>query len=124
MHVFADLVVFLDDDAGAAAAAARTGSTSWPGAEYTSDAAVFVGTPAGLADLLQDWQAAGLTGFRLRPAALPHDLPQITGGLVPELQRRGAVPHRLRGRAPCAACSACRAPPTATPTALSERTPP
>lgn len=35
-------------------------------------------------------QAAGLTGFRLRPAVLGHDLPAITRGLVPELQRRGA----------------------------------
>ncbi len=42
----------------------------------------------------------GLTGFRLRPGALPHDLTAITRGLVPELQRRGAVPHRLRGRHP------------------------
>jgi len=40
--------------------------------------------------LLQDWQAAGgLSGFRLRPAAVPHDLTHITGRLVPELQRRG-----------------------------------
>jgi hypothetical protein len=39
--------------------------------------------------VLQEWHAAGLTGFRLRPAALPHDLLQITEGLVPELRRRG-----------------------------------
>jgi hypothetical protein len=42
----------------------------------------------GLADLLQEWQEAGLSGFRLRPAALPHDLTQITDRLVPELRRR------------------------------------
>ena len=58
--------------------------------EYRSDALVFVGTPADLADLLQEWAAAGLTGFRLRPGALPHDLSAVTRGLVPELQRRGA----------------------------------
>ena len=69
---------------------AGSASTSWPGVAYTSDAHIFAGTPAELADLLLDWQAAGLTGFRLRPAALPHDLDQITGALVPELQRRGA----------------------------------
>ena len=40
------------------------------------------------------------TGFRLRPAVLPHDLDAITRGLVPELQRRGAVPHRVRGDHP------------------------
>lgn len=32
---------------------------------------------------------AGLTGFRLRPAVAGHDLPRISRGLVPELQRRG-----------------------------------
>ena len=33
---------------------------------------------------------AGITGYRLRPGALPHDLEQITRALTPELQRRGA----------------------------------
>jgi alkanesulfonate monooxygenase SsuD/methylene tetrahydromethanopterin reductase-like flavin-dependent oxidoreductase (luciferase family) len=56
----------------------------------TSDALIFTGTPSELADLMLDWQSAGLTGFRLRPGAIPHDLRQTTRGLVPELQRRGA----------------------------------
>ena len=51
---------------------------------------MFVGTPAELADLVLEWRAAGLTGVRLRPGALPHDLAQITRGLVPEVARRGA----------------------------------
>jgi alkanesulfonate monooxygenase SsuD/methylene tetrahydromethanopterin reductase-like flavin-dependent oxidoreductase (luciferase family) len=59
------------------------------GAAFTSDAAVFTGTPARLADLLLRWRAAGLTGFRLRPGGLHSDLEAITGGLVPELQDRG-----------------------------------
>jgi alkanesulfonate monooxygenase SsuD/methylene tetrahydromethanopterin reductase-like flavin-dependent oxidoreductase (luciferase family) len=88
-HLFGDLVVFLDETA-AAAAARRQRLDDLAGAEYRSDARIFAGTPAELADLLLDWQQAGLTGFRLRPAALPHDLLQVTGGLVPELQRRGA----------------------------------
>jgi alkanesulfonate monooxygenase SsuD/methylene tetrahydromethanopterin reductase-like flavin-dependent oxidoreductase (luciferase family) len=88
VHVFGDLVVFLDDDA-ATARARRDRLDERAGAEYTSDAAVFVGTPAGLADLLAEQAQAGLTGFRLRPATLPHDLRQVTTGLVPELQRRG-----------------------------------
>ncbi|MFK0191839.1 LLM class flavin-dependent oxidoreductase [Kitasatospora sp. NPDC090308] len=88
VHVFADLVVFLDDEPGAAAERlARLDAAA--GAEYTSDARVFAGTPAELADLLAELATAGLTGFRLRPGALPYDLERITRGLVPELQRRG-----------------------------------
>jgi len=87
--VFADLVVFLDDTAGAATARRRR-LDGVLGREYISDAEVFVGTPEDLADLLQQWHAAGAAGFRLRPATVPHDLLQITEGLVPELQRRGA----------------------------------
>jgi alkanesulfonate monooxygenase SsuD/methylene tetrahydromethanopterin reductase-like flavin-dependent oxidoreductase (luciferase family) len=88
VHVFGDLVVFLDDDE-TTARARKDRLDQAAGAEYASDAAVFVGTPAGLADQLTEWAQAGLTGFRLRPATLPHDLRQITAGLVPELQRRG-----------------------------------
>ena len=89
LHVFGDLVVFLDSE-DAAARARKDRLDERAGAEYVSDAEVFVGTPAGLADLLQDWQSAGLSGYRLRPGTLPHDLAQITDGLVPELQRRNA----------------------------------
>ena len=89
LHVFADLVVFLDEDAGAAAARkARLDERA--GEDFTSDALVFTGTPSGLADLLQEWQAAGLSGYRLRPGVLPTDLSAIAHGLVPELQRRDA----------------------------------
>ncbi|MGK2882840.1 MAG: LLM class flavin-dependent oxidoreductase [Mycobacterium sp.] len=89
VRVFADLLVFLAHNADAAAECRRRLDDRY-GAEYRSDAYVFVGTPAQLADLLQDWRAAGVDGFRLRPATLPHDLLQITTGLVPELQRRSA----------------------------------
>ncbi|WP_406135309.1 LLM class flavin-dependent oxidoreductase [Streptomyces sp. NBC_01089] len=89
VHVFGDLVVFLDDTA-TAAKARRQRLDETAGAPLTSDAEVFTGTPAGLADLLLDWQRAGLTGYRLRPAVTGHDLPAITRGLVPELQSRGA----------------------------------
>ena len=92
VRVLADLVVFLDDREGAAADR-RARLDELAGAPYASDAQIFAGTPAQLADLLLDWQAAGLAGFRLRPAALPHDLTQISRGLVPELQRRGAFRH-------------------------------
>ena len=89
LHVFGDLVVFLDDNA-AAAKGRRERLDGLAGGTYSSDAQIFAGTAAQLADLLLDWREAGLAGFRLRPAALPHDLAQITGALVPELQRRGA----------------------------------
>ena len=116
MHVFGDLVVFLDDSA-AAARRRRERLDELAGSAYSSDAQIFAGTAAELADLLLDWREAGLAGFRLRPAALPHDLAQITGALVPELQRRGAF--RTAYPAPavparCADCSACPARPTGT----------
>jgi len=87
--VFGDLVVFLDETERAARERkARLDDTD--GAGYSSDAEIFTGTPAQLADQLLAWRDAGLTGFRLRPGAVPHDLTAITRGLVPELQQRGA----------------------------------
>ncbi|MFD5520308.1 LLM class flavin-dependent oxidoreductase [Streptomyces sp. NPDC127066] len=88
VHVFGDLVVFLDDDPRAAEVR-RERLDALAGHPYTSDARIFTGTPAELADLLQELGEAGLSGFRLRPAVAGHDLPAITRALVPELQRRG-----------------------------------
>jgi alkanesulfonate monooxygenase SsuD/methylene tetrahydromethanopterin reductase-like flavin-dependent oxidoreductase (luciferase family) len=94
LHVFGDLVVFVDDSAAAAQARRERLDELARGADssvaHSSDAHIFAGTAPQLADLLLDWREAGLAGFRLRPAALPHDLVHITGALVPELQRRGA----------------------------------
>jgi alkanesulfonate monooxygenase SsuD/methylene tetrahydromethanopterin reductase-like flavin-dependent oxidoreductase (luciferase family) len=73
LHLFGDVVVFLNADP----------------AGYESDAYVFAGSAVELADLLEEWHAAGLSGFRLRPGAIPRDLRAITRELVPELQRRG-----------------------------------
>ncbi|MYX94840.1 LLM class flavin-dependent oxidoreductase [Streptomyces sp. SID486] len=86
---FAELLVVLDAEPGAAARR-KDHLDALDGAELASDAEVFTGTPGELADLLLDWREAGLDGFRLRPATLPHDLLEITRALVPELQRRGA----------------------------------
>jgi alkanesulfonate monooxygenase SsuD/methylene tetrahydromethanopterin reductase-like flavin-dependent oxidoreductase (luciferase family) len=88
LHIFGDAVVFLDATPQAAQTRQRR-LDDLAGVEYRSDADIFVGTPAQLADVLHEWHEAGLSGFRLRPAALPHDLAQITEGLVPELRRRG-----------------------------------
>ena len=89
IHIFGDLVVFLGADA-TAAAGRKARLDEMAGQEFESDAAVFTGSPAGLADLLQEWQQAGLSGFRLRPGVIPDDLEVITRAVVPELQRRGA----------------------------------
>jgi alkanesulfonate monooxygenase SsuD/methylene tetrahydromethanopterin reductase-like flavin-dependent oxidoreductase (luciferase family) len=102
VHILADLVVFLDDSP-TKARARKDRLDETDGKVYRSDAEVVVGTPAQLADLLLDWQDAGLSGFRLRPGAVPHDLEAISRGLVPELQRRGAFrdayePGTLRSR--------------------------
>jgi alkanesulfonate monooxygenase SsuD/methylene tetrahydromethanopterin reductase-like flavin-dependent oxidoreductase (luciferase family) len=88
VHIFGDVMVFLDTTASAAQAR-RHRLDDLAGVEFRSDADIFVGTPAQLADVLQEWHAAGLSGFRLRPGTLPYDLVQITEGLVPELRRRG-----------------------------------
>lgn len=88
LHIFGDLVVFLDEDP-ARAADRRERLDTLAGSPYTSDARIFTGASGELADLMEELAGAGLTGFRLRPAVLGHDLPGITRRLVPELQRRG-----------------------------------
>jgi len=96
LAVYADLVVFLDDEPGAGAERKHR-LDSLDGAEFTTDCAIFSGTSGELADLLLGWRdAAGLSGFRLRPGALPRDLTAITRSLVPELRRRGAFRHGYR----------------------------
>jgi alkanesulfonate monooxygenase SsuD/methylene tetrahydromethanopterin reductase-like flavin-dependent oxidoreductase (luciferase family) len=87
--VFADLVVFLDEDERKAASR-KARLDELAGAEFTAETRIFTGTPAGLADELLALREAGVAGFRLRPGAIPHDLTAITRGLVPELRRRGA----------------------------------
>jgi alkanesulfonate monooxygenase SsuD/methylene tetrahydromethanopterin reductase-like flavin-dependent oxidoreductase (luciferase family) len=89
LKVFADLVVFVDEDAGAAAAR-KARLDELDGAELISDAEIFTGTPGELAGLLLDWREAGLDGYRLRPGVFPYDLTGVTRGLAPELHRRGA----------------------------------
>jgi alkanesulfonate monooxygenase SsuD/methylene tetrahydromethanopterin reductase-like flavin-dependent oxidoreductase (luciferase family) len=88
LHIFGDLVVFLDDSR-AEAGARRERLDALAGEPYSSDARIFAGTAGELADLLEELAAGGLTGFRLRPAVAGHDLPRISRDLVPELQRRG-----------------------------------
>ncbi len=52
--------------------------------------AVFVGTPAEAADVMQDWfETRGCDGWNLIPAYVPGPAMQCLEWLVPELQRRG-----------------------------------
>jgi alkanesulfonate monooxygenase SsuD/methylene tetrahydromethanopterin reductase-like flavin-dependent oxidoreductase (luciferase family) len=88
LHVMAELVVFLNTDA-TSATIGKARLDELAGDEFTSDAVVFCGSPAQLADLVQEWRDGGLSGFRLRPGTVPDDLEAITRGLVPELQARG-----------------------------------
>jgi alkanesulfonate monooxygenase SsuD/methylene tetrahydromethanopterin reductase-like flavin-dependent oxidoreductase (luciferase family) len=102
LRILGEIVVFLDDDR-AAAEARRAHLDGLNGKAYRSDALIFSGTAVELADLLVEWSERGLDGYRLRPAAIPHDLDAITGDLVPVLQRRGRFrraygDETLRGR--------------------------
>ncbi|MQA79698.1 MAG: LLM class flavin-dependent oxidoreductase [Streptosporangiales bacterium] len=89
LRVFVDLVVFVDTD-DETAGRRKALLDELDGAEYASDAAVFVGTADRLADLLTTWRRVGVDGFRLRPGVLPHDLTALTERLVPALQARDA----------------------------------
>lgn len=92
LRVLGDLLVVLDDSADAARERlARLDETDGAGggAGLRSDARILTGTVGDVADVLESWHGAGLAGARLRPAVTAHDLPRITRGLVPELQRRG-----------------------------------
>jgi alkanesulfonate monooxygenase SsuD/methylene tetrahydromethanopterin reductase-like flavin-dependent oxidoreductase (luciferase family) len=89
LKVFADIVVFLDKQVARAQERKNRLDETF-GHPYRSDALIWVGTPSDLANLLLEWQSAGITGFRLRPGAIPHDLSAITCDLVTELQARAA----------------------------------
>ncbi|MDR3505488.1 MAG: LLM class flavin-dependent oxidoreductase [Acidocella sp.] len=82
-------------------------------AEYAGiggDGPVIVGSPATVADALQEWQAeTGLDGFNLAAITHPGTFRDVVDLLVPELQRRGAykrnytdgaLRHKLFGEGP------------------------
>jgi alkanesulfonate monooxygenase SsuD/methylene tetrahydromethanopterin reductase-like flavin-dependent oxidoreductase (luciferase family) len=92
LRIYADLVVFIDDEPGAAADR-KARLDHLDGAAFSSDALVFAGSPSELAEKLLSWRTAGIEGFRLRPGALPHDLAAISRGLVPVLRAAGAFRH-------------------------------
>ena len=61
VRVFADLVVFLDDSVDAARA--RRHRLDDRAGGFTSDAEIFAGTPAQLADLIEEWHDGGRGGI-------------------------------------------------------------
>ncbi len=87
LRLFADLVVYLADSPGAAAAR-KAALDERAGFEHRSDAMSFTGTADELADLVVAWHDLGVEGFRLRPAVNGRDLGAIVDDLVPRLQRR------------------------------------
>jgi alkanesulfonate monooxygenase SsuD/methylene tetrahydromethanopterin reductase-like flavin-dependent oxidoreductase (luciferase family) len=67
----------------------------------TRYATTVAGTPAQMADLLEErFEATGSRGgFMLgHPLSMPGDLQNIVDLLVPELQRRGRVKREYRGK--------------------------
>ena len=58
---------------------------------------IFVGSPATVADLLEEWVAdTDVDGFNLAYAVTPETFEDVTNLLVPELQRRGVYPTAYR----------------------------
>lgn len=88
LKVIGEIVVFLGKTTEEAQAH-RAKLDDFLGHPYQSDAHIFVGTAEELADLIAEWSASGIEGYRLRPASLPHDLNLIVDQLVPALQKRG-----------------------------------
>ena len=102
LRIFADLVVYLAAT-GTEAVARKAALDALDGRVDRSDAAIFMGTAAELADQLVAWRARGLDGFRLRPAVIGCDLAGIVDDLVPLLQRDAGFrtayePGTLRSR--------------------------
>lgn len=60
---------------------------------------VFVGTPAQVADEMEDWFAhGGCDGWNILPPYFPAPVEQVFDELIPELQRRGLFHTEYEGR--------------------------
>lgn len=58
-----------------------------------------IGTPADIADQLEDWFRNGAAdGFNLKPSLLPSDLEDFINLVVPELQKRGIFRKEYTGK--------------------------
>ena len=57
-----------------------------------------MGTPADVADMMQDWfESGGCDGWNMMPAFLPDPAIEAFEWLVPELQRRGLFQTEYQG---------------------------
>jgi alkanesulfonate monooxygenase SsuD/methylene tetrahydromethanopterin reductase-like flavin-dependent oxidoreductase (luciferase family) len=57
-----------------------------------------IGTPADIADMMQDWfEANACDGFNITPATLPGGGEDFVAMVVPELQRRGLFRTEYEG---------------------------
>ncbi len=85
--------------AQARAAELDAAASAHNGAAVAAHARRIVGTPAQVADQLEQWFAVGAAdGFHIWPAVLPDGLEQLTLELVPELQERGLFRSAYAGR--------------------------
>lgn len=102
--VIVDVEVVLGADAEGAQARAELIDVLETEGSRASGRLRFVGTATQLADLWQEWVAAGAAdGFTVVPASVPTDVLATVTELVPELERRGL---RERVVAPAAAGTA------------------
>ena len=93
-----------------AAAVITTASSRWRGAKISRSANsatgsrargknVFVGTPAEVADYMEDWFSKGACdGFTIMPPYIPGSHDDFCELVVPELQRRGLFRTEYEGK--------------------------
>lgn len=103
LHIYADLVVLLEDS-GTAAEKEKAALDRQADGEWHSDARLVVGTASELIEHISLLVDAGITGVRLRPARSEQDLQRIVTDVIPGLESAGkhnatqAPPQTLRER--------------------------
>lgn len=66
---------------------------------YNRSKAIFFGTGKEIADQMEDWVASGASdGFMIAFPVLPECLTEVTGQVIPELQRRGLFRTEYTGK--------------------------
>lgn len=95
VRIFADLTVFVDAVA-AQAAQRRVRLDERATCGCTAKGEVFSASAAQLVDRLTEPRPPELTGYRLHPAVVPHDLHNIVTLVTPRLRGRGLLPASTR----------------------------